>query len=394
MFALAALLAANAASAGATDPPDAADVAPATAPQSTTHESWFSQFRDSDDGDVDLSRWLLEHKGGFLLVPIIITEPAVGNGGGAAAVFFRPSSQSEESKAAGERPPPNIYGAMAFRTSNGSEGAGVGGSFHFRDDAWRYVGGLMKMSMNLDFYTAGLLGESHKVGYNLDGVASFQQVSRRIARSPAHVSLRWIYMDLDSKLNVESDRQFFEPKEFAQRASGLGVVAEYDTRDNTLSPSKGWLGMIDGTFYGPGIGSDNTFQSYRAHAFSYFPLGDRWTLGARADWRTARGEVPFYQFPSIDLRGIAYGRFQNESVGMLEAELRWKATSRWTLLAFGGAGRDWGRRTSFGDAPSETTRGAGFRYTIARALGLDVGIDWAEGPDDHAFYLQVGSAWR
>ena len=49
---------------------------------------------------------------------------------------------------------------------------------------------------------------------------------------------------------------------------------------------------------------------------------------------------------------------------------------------------------SFGDATSETTRGAGFRYTIARALGLDVGIDWAEGPNDHAFCLQVGSASR
>jgi hypothetical protein len=32
--------------------------------------------------------------------------------------------------------------------------------------------------------------------------------------------------------------------------------------------------------------------------------------------------------------------------------------------------------------------------TIARKLGLDVGIDWARGPDDNAYYLQVGTAWR
>jgi hypothetical protein len=27
-------------------------------------------------------------------------------------------------------------------------------------------------------------------------------------------------------------------------------------------------------------------------------------------------------------------------------------------------------------------------------LGLDVGIDWARGPDDNAYYLEVGTAWR
>ena len=372
---------------------EAAEPAPADS-SASGDDSFMSQFRDPEDGKIDLSRWLLEHKAGFLLVPIIITEPAVGTGGGAAALFFREPSQSDASKERGERLPPNIYGALAFKTSNGSNGAGVGGSFHFRDDAWRYTGGLMKMSMNLDFYATGPLGEAHKIGYNIDGAASFQEVSRRIGTSPAYISARWIYLDLDSRLNVESDREFFKPSEFASRASGLGIVGEYDTRDNTLSPSEGSLSKAVATFYGPGIGSDNTFQTYRAHWFGYFPVTARWTIGGRADWRAARGDVPFYQLPSIDLRGIAYGRFQNQSVGMLETELRWKATSRWTLLAFAGVGRDWGKQTSFDDATSETTRGVGFRYRIARALGLDVGIDWARGPDDNAYYLQVGTAWR
>jgi hypothetical protein len=383
--ALAGLALASALAAAASEPAESA------APD---EDSFMSQFRDPEDGKFDLSRWLLEHKAGFLLVPIIITEPAVGNGGGAAAMFFREPAQSEESKARGEHLPPNIYGAALFKTSNGSNGGGIGGSFHFHDDAWRYAGAIGKTSMNLDFYATGPLGETHKIGYNLDGIASFQQMSKRIGQSRAYVSLRWIYMDLDSRLNVASDREYFQPHELASHASGLGAVGEYDTRDNTLSPSAGSLSKAIATFYGPGIGSDNTFQTYRAHWFGYFPFAERWTIGGRADWRAARGEVPFYQLPSIDLRGIAYGRFQNTNVGMLETELRWKATPRWTLLAFTGAGRDWGRKTSFGDATWETTRGVGFRYRIARMLGLDVGIDWARGPDDNAYYLEVGTAWR
>ena len=47
----------------------------------TTGFSFWSQFRDPQDGALDVSEWLAS-KTGFLPVPIIITEPAVGLGGG------------------------------------------------------------------------------------------------------------------------------------------------------------------------------------------------------------------------------------------------------------------------------------------------------------------------
>lgn len=356
-------------------------------------ETVWQSMRDPRDHDFDMSRWLLQHKGA-LIVPIVITEPAVGEGGGAAAVFFKPATQTQASKDRGERIPPDIYGFGAAKTRNGTYGGAVAGEFHFRDDWWRYKAALGKASVNLDFYTQGAVLAPRKIGYNLDGIFSLQQVQRRVGGTPFYVGLRWIYIDLDSRLNVESDRRFFKPRDFASRASGLGPVVEYDTRDNTLTPSRGVLSMLEATFYAPGIGSDNRFQSYRAHALAYFPMGRRFDLGLRADYRTAPGNVPFYQLPSIDLRGVSYGRYQDRSVGMVEAELRWNITRRWAALAFGGAGRAWGRQSSFGDASTETTKGAGFRYLVASALGLYAGVDWAWSRNDHAWYIQIGSAWR
>lgn len=362
-------------------------------PSPPAKETFWQLMRDPDDHALDMSRWLLQHKGA-LIVPIIITEPALGNGGGAAAVFFKPATQSQASKDRGERIPPNIYGFGAMKTQNGTYAGALAGEFHLRDDQWRYKGAIGKASVNLDFYTQGLVLAPRKIGYNLDGIFSFQQVQRRIGDLPLYAGIRWLYIDLDSSLNVEANRQFFKPRDFASRASGLGAVLEYDTRDNTLTPSRGVLSMVEATFYAPGIGSDNTFQSYRAHTLGYVPLGDRFVLGLRADYRTAPGDVPFYQKPSVDLRGVSYGRYQDTSVGMVEAELRWNATRRWALLAFGGAGRSWGRRSSFDDASTETSKGVGFRYLMARALGLYSGVDWAWSRDDHAWYIQIGSAWR
>jgi hypothetical protein len=37
--------------------------------------------------------------------------------------------------------------------------------------------------------------------------------------------------------------------------------------------------------------------------------------------------------------------------------------------------------------------GGGFRYLLARKLGLQTGIDVARGPEETAFYIQVGSSW-
>ena len=86
-------------------------------------------------------------------------------------------------------------------------------------------------------------------------------------------------------------------------------------------------------------------------------------------------------------------RYQGESVGVAEAELGWNFTSRWTVLGFGGAGRT----TGVIDNDKITTvysKGVGIRYFIARRFGAHAGFDVAKGPEDTAFYIQFGHAWR
>jgi hemolysin activation/secretion protein len=180
----------------------------------------------------------------------------------------------------------------------------------------------------------------------------------------------------------------------AVRSSGLGLSLEHDSRDNFFTPSSGWKGYLESMFYSPDIGSDNKYQTYRAYAFSYFPLAGEFVLGVRADGRAARGDVPFYQLPFIELRGIPAARYQDENAGVVEAELRWNVTPRWALIGFLGAGRAWGSSTSFSEADTAKAWGLGFRYLIARRLGIYMGADVAKGPEETALYVQAGSAWH
>lgn len=229
------------ASAQADDPATAAvAAAPASAPPST---GMRAMFRDSEDGRFDMSRWLLEHRG-FLPVPIIITDPAVGNGGGVALAFFhKPASTPAPDGEGGTQKmaTPDIYGGGAMRTENGSEAYGLGASLHFDEDRWRYRGGVAKASFNLGFYTPGTRLPATEIEYNVDGLMSFQQGFRRIGERDLFVGLAWIYMDMDIGFDVASDRDRFQPHELATRSSGLGLSLEYDTRDNPFTRrAVGW----------------------------------------------------------------------------------------------------------------------------------------------------------
>ncbi|WP_162250357.1 BamA/TamA family outer membrane protein [Pseudoxanthomonas sp. Root630] len=232
------------------------------------------------------------------------------------------------------------------------------------------------------------------ISYNADGIASLQQVFRRVGEHDLYVGLAWIYMDIDLSFDSDGDRDRFTEGELASRSSGLGLSLEYDSRDNPFTPSRGWLGAIEGNAYDHAIGSDNDFQSYRSHGYAYFPLHRRMVLGARVDLRWANGDIPFYRLPYIDLRGIGSARYQDRRAAVLETEARWSLGARWALVGFIGAGRTWGRHNDFGDASSRVAKGSGFRYLLARQLGMYAGIDYAWGPEDETFYIQVGSAWR
>jgi hypothetical protein len=362
-------------------------------------EGFFDRFRDPEDGKFDASSYLLDHRG-VLPVPIVITEPAVGYGGGVALSWFSESigEAAERARATGHRlTPPNIYVLALFGTENGTKGAGAGARISFLDDTVRYRGGLADISVNLDFYGVGgaLAPGLDKIGYNLSGYGTLHEVTRRLGSTDHWVGLRWFYMSLETRLDFgTAEDAGLTPRELSKKNSALGITYVYDSRDNIFTTRRGVQAALDGMFYSPDFGSDTSFRTYRAHVFAYIPAQEQLTLALRADGRTARGEVPFYQLPFIDMRGAPAARYQDENTAVAELEARYYVTPRWIALAFVGAGRAWGRRTSFDDEGTVVAKGVGFRYMLARRMGLSLGIDVARGPEKTAWYLNVGNAWR
>ncbi|MCU0940913.1 MAG: outer membrane protein assembly factor, partial [Burkholderiaceae bacterium] len=353
--------------------------------------SWSDRFVDAEDGKFDMSEHLLQHRG-FLPVPIIVTEPAVGYGLGAGLLFFSESfaEAREKSTARGERfAPPNIGALAAFKTENGSWGAGGGYFGSVAGDRYRYLVGLAKVSLNLDYY--GFTDEPRR--FTMEAPAGVVQGLARLGDSDWFAGARYIYAGTSVRFARERP-PVIGPGELESDIGRASLLVDYDSRDNILTPSRGAYIELDAGVARPGLGSSTSFENVNARGFSYTPIGAATVLGLRADGKFTRGEVPFYARPFVMLRGVPAMRYQGERTLVAEAELRHNVTPRWAVVGFGGAGKAYGGRTSFADARTVGAGGVGFRYLIARKLGLYAGLDVARGPEETAIYIQVGSAWN
>jgi hypothetical protein len=188
-------------------------------------------------------------------VPILITEPAVGYGVGAALLFFRESigEAVTKAKASGRLTPPDIYGVALAATENGTKVAGAFGMVTFAEQLWRWRGAVAHPDVNLDFYGANGSDSPRdlKLGYNLEGWISTQQVMRRLGESENFIGARWIYLDLDTSFDASRPDPVLAPGGRAVRSSGLGLTFEHDSRDNFFTPSSGWKGYLESMFYSP-----------------------------------------------------------------------------------------------------------------------------------------------
>ena len=376
--------------------------------------SFNDRFIDPEDGMFDTSEWLLTHKG-FLPIPIIITEPAVDNGLGVALAFFHEqkkpkgtnssengkedkqgeTSEVDKTKSSSERKtlPPSISAVMGAYTGNDSWMAGGVHWGSWKNDSIRYLGGLGRASLNLTFYGSG--DSPVKFDYNLDGWFILQKAQWRISNSKYFFGGEATYFDSTNTFDTQGAVPPVDNWETSIKNLGLGVLFEYDGRDNIFTPSDGLQVNFKSKIYIGEGALDRNFEYIQSDlgGIKWWKLKDNISLGWRLDGTFSSGDVPFYALPFIHLRGIPIMRYQGMHVLETEVEAAWSFTPRWTIVGFTGVGRTADALNDFGSSTSRHTIGTGFRYLTARKLGLHAGLDVAVGPEDTVVYITVGSAW-
>ncbi len=378
-------------------------------------ESLASDFFDPLDGQLDLSNYLSENAYGLLPVPIIITDPAVAGGLGVVGLFFHESESEKEARIKAMRSsdggaqqhiiPPSVSAIAVAATGNDSLFAGGGHMGFFKQGKVRYVGGGGYGDVNLDFYGSGDIGAGRAISLNTEAVMVMQKLKFKTGDLPLFVGVTQRYVSAEITPNSLGNLEALLPPEYSEQltalltqdvaTSGLGLLAEWDSRDNVFSPKTGYHYELEQVWYRNDFGSDVDYDLTHIEGRNYWQLADSWLLGFRFDssYADSDGLLPPFATPAVDLRGIPAMRYQGKFVGALETELTWQIDRRWSVKAFTGAARASNAISSFSDADTLATFGGGFRYQIARRYGFDMGVDLARGPDDTVFYITAGSAW-
>ncbi len=351
-----------------------------------------SIFKDSLDGKLDVSQFLLRADG-FIPVPQLITEPALGSFGlMIAPVFIHPNKVQEK----GNYIPPNITAGFAGYTANNSWMIGAMRIASLPKQKLKYRVGAGYGDINMDFYREiAQLGEQ-KFEFNFKSVGVFGSILRELGNSDAYLGIQYIFLknDLTPKFNHDPLPDFLKNKDFKSNLSSVGLDFEFDKRDNVFTPNKGWYITSTYTVNANWTGSDYDYENLDISVLKFFQFSDKWVGGFRFETMQQFGDAPFYMVPSINLRGVPMRRYQGDQTYVVETEQRYDITKRWSAVVFAGLGKAPTPEIAFDDATLVHNVGTGFRYLIARKFGLRTGVDVAWSNNDFGWYVIFGHAWN
>ncbi len=224
----------------------------------------------------------------------------------------------------------------------------------------------------------------------------------------SHTSVRPV--DADSAWesappNVYAGAHGFDPA--SQTSAGGTAALEWNTRDNPINASRGWLASATYRAFFKGLfGADSTWQELVVDVRHFVPLHDSrhrtlafWLYSDSA----VNGVAPYFDLPAIGMdtygrtgRGYAEGRFRGDAMVYGEVEYR-QALRRDNLLgmvAFANtstfSSRDSGERLGDSFAPAA---GAGLRVLFSKRSGANLCVDYGVGRHSHGFYLALQEAF-
>ncbi len=349
-------------------------------------------LRDTIDGKLDFGRFILEAKG-FLPIPLIITEPALGGIGGVLALAFL--TPKKNIPAGMGYVPPDITVGAGMYTANNSwlVGGGRIGSFPKAGIKYRAFAGYV--DMNLDFYRDLPQTGEQKFSFNIEALPILLNVSKKISKSDIYLGAQFVYAKtkVDPKFTSQHP-DLFPNMDLDNKTASLGLFGDWDKRDNFFTPNKGFRLNMVYAMDDDWTGSDFEYQKLTGFFNGFFPVSKKWVSGVRMDVQHVFDRPPFYLLPFIMMRGIPAARYQGFTTTLLETEQRYDFNRRWSVVAFGGVAKALGKEQSFSDADLVYNYGTGFRYLLARAFGVRAGIDVAGGPDSFGWYITVGHNWN
>jgi len=328
----------------------------------------------------------------FFVMPIPISNPTIGTGLGVSTMYLFQ---------AGKNAPPSSLMLGGFWADSNSWAGGAGGKVYFKDDTYRLSGWVGFFDANLKFYgignDAGDRGRSIEI--NQTGPFFVPRLARRVV-DKLYLGAQFRYLSVTTAFPNLPD---WLPGNILRdgikiKSSGLGIVLEYDARDNEFNPGSGSYLDLTTNFAREEIGSDRNYSQYEAGYNYYGNLAEGKVLAWRATGCFNSGNTPLYDLCMFGgeydgIRGYVGGQYRDKVSLTTQLEYRWKLHKKWGMVAFAGMGQVAPSLSEMTTGNILPSYGVGIRFTASEKERINLGIDYARGSDSDAWYFRIAEAF-
>ncbi len=270
------------------------------------------------------SRAAPEAESRWLLMPLVSSDPKVSTAAGAMAAYLhRFDADSPTSK---------LFLGGSYSTTH-SYRYGVGGKAYFEHDRQR-LSGVMGWGRIRNHYS-DFLGS----GLPLQSTDQLQMLALRYTHAVGHHWFAGAQLVSTNYLIGADDLLAGKILEkiglTGFKSTGVGLVAEYDTRDNQNSATAGRYLLLHQIAYRQRLGGDVSFDAYQLDFRQFMSPAPRMTLALQMKGRWSF-HAPPAGFSSVNLRGYVRGQQIGQHMSHVAIDLRYQLRERWFVAGFAG----------------------------------------------------------
>ena len=322
-------------------------------------------------------------KSPWLLAPVFQSNPKLGTSIGALGGYIHYFDEKSR---------PSIFAVMAQRSNTDSTIAGAQARTSFDEDRQRLLAGLMYGYVKNDY--SDYLGTGVPLQSNGELRSLLARYTYRI-KGNWFIGAQGIYQNMAVTGETQFDDDFLNLVGVRPyRSGGLGLVAQYDSRDNENSPTQGWLFNLNNIAYRESLGGDSNFDIARADIRYYWGHGKGNVLAVR-QLNHFTSDAPAQVKAPVQLRGYKVGQYNGDYMSHIEVEERLRLGAKFTATVFAGIACTYGGGKNCSDGANQyPAAGAGVQYILKPKEGIVLNLEYAQGKaDNYGVYLKMGYAY-
>lgn len=316
----------------------------------------------------------------WLLTPLLSSGPKMGTSLGAMAGYLYRFDEAS---------PTSTFAVMGTYSSTDSFVSGLFTRTFFDANTQRLVAGVLYGRINNEYND--FLGSGFPVRTTDDLHAAFVRYSYRVF-SQWYFGGQFIATDYAIVGNdpfSEAVLGFIGLDGF--KSNGIGLNAEFDSRDNVNSPQKGTFFNLSNVAYRVGLGGDANFDVYDFKARHYLEQTPKLVLAMRLDGKWTN-DAPPGAYATVNLRGYTQGQYLAPNSNVAEIEERLDIAHGIGATLFGGVSCLYDH---LGDCGTKSNLfpsvGGGFNYMLKKEEKMVVRLEGAMGKDEnYGIYMQFG----